>query len=684
MRRIPYVNIKQGSHSNDRLSTGNTLPLTQRPFAMASFLPQTDGRRSHWFYHPDDYSVEGIRLTHQPSPWIGDYGTLLFLPQTGTPETEMQRAFSGYRPEEAELRPDRMRVCFDRYRAVVTLVPTMRGAYFTVEYGDGRAPFLSFFPTLGRYGYRLDEEHDRLIGWTDGHSLDINERFKMYFAVQFAPGTVDAENTRVFAAGQPCTAAASVEGDGAGIHVALRTASVGAQLAISYISEEQALLNLRQDSRAGGMAEAADEAEADWEEHLSRIDIDAYDETQLRTFYSCLYRCFLFPHAAYEVTAAGEEVHFVPSTGGVGPGKRYADMGFWDVYRTLFPLFALIAREEYADMLAAFVRDYRECGWLPRWPSLGEVGCMPSTLIDAVIADAVVKGIGDRALWEAALEGMLHHANHAAPVNCYGRTGVEAYLQYGYVPDGVVNPSVNLTLDAAYGDFCIAQVAAALGKTDIEKEYRARALNYRNLFDKETGFMRARDSEGRFIEPFDPFRWGGPYCESSAWQATFAVPHDVDGLAALYGGRDGMLAKLDELFAAPAQRYDPAGYGFVIHEMIEMARADFGQCAISNQPSFHLPYLYAALGAQDKTDYWVKRLCQEAFSAADDGFPGDEDNGTTAAWYIFSSLGLYPLCPGKPEYVRGPMLVSAARIGGKAWDNRKLPSVFPASCVPTR
>ena len=262
MSYIPYVNIKQGSHSGDRLSCGSTLPLTQLPFGMAGFIPQTDGRRDPWFFHPDDCSLEGIRLTHQPSPWINDYGALLFTPQTGTPESVLGRAFSGYRPKEAVLRPDRLQLHFSRCRTTAKLVPTERGAYLALEYGDGRAPFLSFFPALGDYHYELDAENDRLIGYTTGHSHDVAVDFHMFFAVQFAKGSVDAARTRVFANGQPCQNGTLVHGAGAGIHIALNTPSVQAQLAISYISAEQALENLRQDAHPDGMAGAAQAAEA--------------------------------------------------------------------------------------------------------------------------------------------------------------------------------------------------------------------------------------------------------------------------------------------------------------------------------------------------------------------------------------------------------------------------------------
>jgi predicted alpha-1,2-mannosidase len=258
---------------------------------------------------------------------------------------------------------------------------------------------------------------------------------------------------------------------------------------------------------------------------------------------------------------------------------------------------------------------------------------------------------------------MLHHANHNAPDHRYGRDGVEEYLRYGYVPRDF-RESVNLTSDFAYGDWCIARVAEALGKHDLVEEYDRRAMSYKNLFDPATGFLRPRDREGKMPEDFDPCVWGGDYTEGSAWQNSFFVPHDPAGLAALHGGAEAFVAKLDALFAEPP-RYRVMGYGFEIHEMTEMALIDFGQMAISNQPSFHLPYLFAAVGAQDKTNYWVERLARETFKATSDGFPGDEDTGTTSAWYIMATLGFYRLCPGKDEWMKSKRLVKSARIMGK-------------------
>jgi len=376
-----------------------------------------------------------------------------------------------------------------------------------------------------------------------------------------------------------------------------------------------------------------------------------------------MYRAFLFPHKAYEIDENGDNVHYTPKTGNVNKGVRYTDTGFWDTARTQFPLLSVIDPTEYEKMLTSFVNDYEECGYLPRWLSIGEVGCMPSTLIDCVIADSVSKGIGGKKLWEKALCGMLHHANNESSDRRYGRNGAKTYVKYGYVPKNLQKESVNLTLDAAYGDWCIATVAGALSYGDICKEYTERSKNYKKLFDPETGFMRGRDESGKMSDGFDPCIWGGDYTEGSAWQNSFWVPHDIEGLCDLYGGKEKFLEKLDELFST-SPKYRVHGYGGEIHEMTEMAAVDFGQCAISNQPSFHIPYLYGYLGDREKCGEIVRKMCFELFSAQG-GFPGDEDNGSMAAWYIFSCIGMYPICPGKNEYVHIPPLFDEIKINGK-------------------
>ncbi len=652
MKYLPYVNVKMGTKSHPRRSYGNTLPLTQMPFGMASFCLQTEVKRA-WFYQPDHEFAEGIRLTHQFSPWVGDYGAFLMMPQNDCVANSGDGAWSGIRKQETVESPHYFKTHFLRSNCIFELTPTERGGAVRLTFADNRSSYLSFLPVLGNYAYRIDPETSTVYGVTDGHALSQAENFHTYIAIRFTGDVLDTHRTYT-----------QGEGASACIHIALRERVVEARMGISYISEEMALAALERECGEASFEELRTRAEESWEEKLSRIEIEAASETQMRTFYSCLYRTFLFPRKAYELAPNGDPIHYVPYDGSVKPGVRYTDNCFWDTYRTLYPLFTLIARKEFEEMLEGFVADYKDGGWLPRCSSMGAVDCMPSTLVDAVIAEAATNGIGSKEVLETALDGMLYHATRISEDPRYGRNGALSFLRYGYVPRTEHRESVNLTQDFAYGDWCIATVAEVLGRNDIAEEYRKHTQYYKNLFDPSTGFMRGKDEAGQMAPDFDPCVWGGEYTEGSAWQNSFAVPHDIEGLAELHGGKDQLIAKLDEFFATPP-RYRVMGYGFEIHEMTEMALVDFGQMAISNQPSFHIPFIYAALGEVEKTEYWVKRLTEEAFFPTDNGFPGDEDTGTTAAWYILSVLGMYRLCPGKDEWIKFQPAVKKAKILGK-------------------
>ncbi len=662
-----YVNIKQGSASVHRFSNGNTLPLIQRPFAMCAFAAQTQSKDS-WFFHPDARSLEGVRITHQPSPWIADYGTIVFMPQKRNPIFSENR-WSGYRPDEAVMTPSYMKLNFLKSRSVFEITPTERGGAVRVQFDDCEDNWFSVLPFRDYCSYEYKPEENTLYAIATNCGDDKAVNFKMFTVVKFADGQISADEN-IVGTDKCHSVTNNVAGDMVGIHLKVKGDRVDAFVSTSYISFEQAKLNLRQDTEGKCFDCIKAEAEEIWEEYLSRVEIEAVDEKQLKTFVSCMYRAFLYPHKCYEINENGEAFHYTPSSGKILPGVRYTDNGFWDTYRTCYPFYALVAKDEYREMCRGFVNDYLECGWLPRWPSIGERGCMPSTLIDAVLCDAAVKGLMDKETMEQALEGMLKHANENSADDDYGRSGAESYVKLGYVPIEAHRESVNLTLDAAYGDWCIAKIAGLLGKEDIAKEYYLRADNYKNLFDKETGFMRPKFEDGTFRPDFCPIAWGRDYTEGSAWQNSFAVPHDMEGLAKLYGGKEELLKKIDELFATPPA-YENAGYGCEIHEMTEMAAADFGQCAISNQPSFHLPYIYSEIGDVEKTSYWVEKMCNEVFSFENDGFPGDEDNGSMALWYVFSTIGIYPFCPGRNEFVRTKRLAKAVRILGKSFDADK-------------
>ncbi|MBR2949403.1 MAG: GH92 family glycosyl hydrolase [Lachnospiraceae bacterium] len=664
MNYLQYVNIKQGSQSTNRFSQGNTLPLVQRPFGFASFAPQTDASRGGWFYHPQDRCFEGFRLTHQPSCWIGEHGALVMLPQTTTAFGRFFRAWSSFDPKKTVLMPHYMKYYMNRCYADFELTPTEYGACIRLAFHRDFDKFLSFMAVHGaEYTYEYDTENHRLFVKTDCDTMQSYDPGKLYsyFVIQFETDAVDVDGILTDdEEGQK--KGLSVSGKGASMHIALKKSSIECRMATSFISYEQALLNLEHDSVYDSFYALRDENEKIWNQWLSRVEVTA-DEDKMKAFYSCMYRAGLFPHKAYEVNAQGEPVHYAPSADAVLPGYRYTDNGFWDTYRTVYPFFSIVAPEECREMLDGFIQDYRDGGWLPCWTAGTAKNCMPSTGIDAVIADLAAKGILSGKLLREGFAGMEKHANTASDRPAYGRDGCAEYLKRGYVPMQY-KESVNLTLDAAYFDYCLAQVAEILGDEQKKEKYLARSKNYRNIFDPETGFMRAKDEDGNMKPGFTPISWGGDYTEAAAWQTTFAVQHDIEGLAELMGGKEALIAKLDEFFAAPAE-FEVGGYGREIHEMSEMAACDWGQCAISNQPSFHIPFMYAYLGERQKADYWLEKICREGFSGEDDGFPGDEDNGTTAIWYLFASLGLYPVCPGKAEYTVTAPMVENIRILGK-------------------
>lgn len=658
MNVLQYVNCKQGTDSVARFSNGNTLPLTTLPHSHAMFAPQTDVSRGAWFYHPKDRSFEGIRLTHQASPWVNDFSYFCFMPQTGRLIADVNARWSGFRPQDAELKPHRMHVKLLRYRTAFTLAPTQTGCVMRVKVDESAdRPVFAVLPFDFDTEITVDEKTRTVAGFTTSYTnAPYRDDFKIYFVFQFDCRISGEMRERV-----------SCKAESVGVVLEKREYTV--RLATSYISEAQARLNLKRETENVSYEQAETAAAAAWESLLGRVQIEA-DEPTLRTFYSCMYRAFVFPNRFYEYDAFDKPVHVNPETLEVKSGVCYTNNGFWDTYRTVYPFYSLVIPEKLDEINEGWLNLYDDRGTLPRWPTPSEFNCMPGTLIEAVFADAIVKGLLSERNARRALDAMVKNTAFESHDRMIARKCTHQYKTLGYVPYTMCHESVNETLDSAYGDFCIAAAARALGDERTAETFFKSSMNYKNVFDPAVGFMRGKDENGNFRdEAFDCYAWGRDYTEGSVWQNGFAVPHDYEGLAALYGGKDAFLRKLDALFAAPPL-YSVGGYGHEIHEMTEMAAVDLGQCAISNQPSFHLPFLYAEFGQKQKSRAIVEKIVREHFSAADDGYPGDEDNGTTACWYLFAVLGLYPTCPGKDTFtVIGP-LVEKARIvtGGREVD----------------
>lgn len=649
-----YVNIKQGTFSEPRFSCGNTLPLVAAPFGMNHFCLQTKAADEGWYYHPAHRQTEGVRLTHQPSPWVRDYGHFVFMPQSGDVYIREHQRASGF--SEDEMAPGHMEVYFKRYHARMGVAASDRCAVAEISWDTDKTPRFAVLPFDHHTELSLDAESSTLTGWVNAWGDGTRKDFRMYFHLEF-DCPIDVERTSITDNTGKVEPGLVGSGMGVGINIAFdipRGGKLTVRMGTSFISAALARENVRREVGDLSYDTLKKQTASKWNELLSKIKIRDTEEKK-ETFYSCLHRCFLFPRIFYEYDLDGKILHYSTKDGSIRPGVMYTDNGFWDTCRTLYPLFALLIPEQLHQMMAGYLNFYREEGWLPKWISPGERGIMPGTLVDAVLADSAVKGILTKEQMMLALEGMLKHANIPSGNHLNGRVGVTEYVDKGYVPQDRYGESVNNALDAYYCDFCISQIAALLGDTALQQEYRRRAQNYRLLFDEEAGFIRGLNADGTRKDGFHPHEWADEYCEGSAWQNAFGVYHDVDGMAALYGGADAFAAKLDELFAVPPI-FEVGKYHAEIHEMTEMqalGERGFGQCGISNQPSFHIPYLYTMLGQQEKTAYWVRRLVNEVFDSGERGFPGDEDNGSMSAWYVLSVLGFYPICPGKAEYASG-------------------------------
>lgn len=636
MRNYDYVNTRMGSDNTRRFSHGNVQPITAVPHGMASFTVQNEKSREPWFYSPYSRSFEGIRLTHQPSPWMGEYGSLIITGQRGDCQTTADERWSSFDNRGFISQPAYMRGEVFRDRYTFELAPTNSGAVVRFTFADGENSVL----LLGDACTEFTQEGDYIVGFTTQATQKMPRgELKEYFAVRLdVPFRMH-----------------KVE-NGAALRVEGR--SVNVYFATSFVSSEQAKENDRRELAGRTLEEVRANAEALWNRRLDRIEIEDGDGQKKATFYSCLYRAFLWPRRFYEIDAAGKKVHRNLHSGEIVEGVMYADNGFWDTYRTLFPLYSLLDTDLYAEMCEGFYNYYLDSGWLPKWLSPANVCCMPGMLIEAVMADAIVKDIVRGEAAEKILQALLKDGEDWSDTHGYGRTGAQAYRKYGYVPYTVAKESVNETLDCCYGDYCIAQAAEKLGHAEIAARYRDYAKNYRKLFDAQTGFMRGRDENGRFRDaPFDSYAWGGDYTEGSAWQNSFAVYHDVAGLNELYGGK--LSEKIDQLMTAPPL-YTVGSYRAEIHEMSEMA-AQGSQCAISNQPSFHIPFLYAELGDVAKTAAAVQKFAAW-FNPSPQGFPGDEDNGAMASWYVFACLGMYPMCPSRPDFTMSLPLLDKIKV----------------------
>ena len=650
---VDFVNPLMGSDSDHGLSTGNTYPAIAMPWGMNFWVPQTGKMGDGWQYTYAARKIRGLKQTHQPSPWINDYGQFSLMPTVGKPVFDEEQRASWFSHKAEKATPYYYSVYLADYDVTAELCPTERAALMSFAFPktDSAQVVIDAFDK-GSY-IKVFPAERKVIGYSTRNSGGVPDNFRNYFVIEFDhdfDAVLSVKNGEYKDGYEQ-------EGNHVGAIITFkiqqRGEKVQARVASSFISDAQAWQNLKE-LGAADMEQLKQQGRNRWNEVLGKIEVEDEDIDHLRTFYSCLYRSVLFPRAFYEKNVAGETVHYSPYNGKVEKGYMFTDTGFWDTFRSLFPLLNLMypsVNEKIQDGLA---NTYKESGFLPEWASPGHRGCMVGNNSASVVADAYLSGLRGydaETLWQA----VVHGANAVHPeVNSTGRLGFEYYNKLGYVPyDVKINESVARTLEYAYNDWCIYQFGKALGKSAKElKPFAKRAMNYEKVFDKESGLMRGRLQNGKFQSPFNPLKWGDAFTEGNAWHYTWSVFHDPKGLMRLMGGKEHFNQMLDSVFLLPPV-FDDSYYGFTIHEIREMQVMNMGNYAHGNQPIQHAIYLYGYSGQPWKSQYWVRQVMDRLYTPTPDGYCGDEDNGQTSAWYVFSAMGFYPVCPGTGQYVLG-------------------------------
>ena len=657
-----YVNPLMGTQSSFELSTGNTYPAIARPWGMNFWTPQTGKMGDGWQYTYTANKIRGFKQTHQPSPWINDYGQFSIMPVTGKLEFDEEKRASWFSHKGEIATPSYYKVYLAEHDVVTEMTPTERAVLFRFTFPENEHSYI-VVDAFDKGSYvKVIPEENKIIGYTTRNSGGVPENFKNYFVIEFdKPFTYKG----TFADKKLEEGNLEQKADHTGAIIGFSTRKgeiVHARIASSFISFEQAAQNLKELGN-DSFEQLAQKGNDAWNNVLGKIEVEGGNLDQYRTFYSCLYRSLLFPRKFYEFTADGQPVHYSPYNGQVLPGYMYTDTGFWDTFRCLFPFLNLMYPSVNKEIQEGLINTYKESGFFPEWASPGHRGCMIGNNSASVLVDAYMKGVKVDDV-KTLYEGLIHGTENVhTEVSSTGRLGYQYYNKLGYVPyDVKINENTARTLEYAYDDWCIYQLAKALNRPKKEIElFAKRAMNYKNEFDKESKLMRGRNENGQFQSPFSPLKWGDAFTEGNSWHYSWSVFHDPQGLIDLMGGKKMFITMLDSVFAVPPV-FDDSYYGQVIHEIREMTVMNMGNYAHGNQPIQHMIYLYNYAGQPWKAQYWLRQVMDRMYTPGPDGYCGDEDNGQTSAWYVFSALGFYPVCPGTDEYVIGAPLFKKATL----------------------
>ncbi|MCU0461053.1 MAG: GH92 family glycosyl hydrolase [Bacteroidales bacterium] len=653
---VELVNPLMGTDSDYRLSNGNTYPAIALPWGMNFWTPQTRSMGNGWTYAYDDNKIMGIKQTHQPSPWINDYAAFSLMAETGKVKIREDDRASWFSHKAEIVKPYYYSVYLADYDVTAEVTPTERSAIFRFTFPEGDSSFILLDAYNRGSMVKIIPSERKIIGYCRNNRGGVPANFHNYFVAVFDR---DFSSACTFHGDTLAPGILEQEGYHAGAVIGFKTTEdekVNVRIASSFISPAQAELNLKRETEGKDFDMVKKEAKKRWNSELGRVRVEGGTSDQQRTFYSSLYRMILFPRGFYEINENDEVVHYSPYNGKILPGYMYTDNGFWDTFRALFPFTTVMYPGLNAKIMEGLVNTYKESGWLPEWASPGHRDCMIGSNSASLITDSYLKGIRGYDI-ETLYEAIIKNTKSVGPLSSVGRLGADYYNRLGYIPYNTgINENVARTLEYAYADFCISKLAEELGKPQAEIDlYAKRAMNYKNIFDPGRKLMRGRNEDGTFQSPFSPYKWGDAFTEGNSWHYTWSVFQDIEGLISLMGGREAFVAKLDSVFDVPPV-FDYSYYGSVIHEIREMQIMNMGNYAHGNQPIQHMIYLYNYAGEPWKTQFHVREVLDKLYNYTPDGYCGDEDNGQTSAWYVFSALGFYPVTPGTGEYVLGSPL----------------------------
>lgn len=654
---VSKVNTLIGTDSEFSLSNGNTYPAIALPWGMNFWTPQTAETGDNWMYSYDAHKINGFRQTHQASNWLGDYGCFSIFPIEGEIKIGEAERASWFSHKAEIAKPHYYKVYLADYDITTEITPTERAACFRFTFPQSDSSYVIIDGLDRGAQITIIPEERKVVGYTRYNSGSVPENFHNYFVALFDKDFefVSAWDDEVFSYDKYIA-----EGNKAGAVVGFKTKrgeQVNVKVASSFISREQAELNLAREVGEKDFESIKTEGKATWNKQLRRIEVEGGSDSQICTFYSALYRVLLFPRKFYEFDMQNQMVHYSPYNGEVLPGYMFTDNGFWDTFRAVFPFFTLMYPDLNSNIMKGLVNTYKESGWLPEWATPGHRNCMIGSNSASVIADSYLKGIRGYDI-DLLYEALIKNTNgYNKQVPSVGRLGASYYNDLGYVPYDVgINENAARTLEYAYDDFCMYTLAKALARSEKEVAlFENRAFNYKNLFDREYKLMRGKNEDGTFQEPFNPLKWGDAFTEGNSLHYTWSVFHDVNGLINLMGGEKDFISMLDTVFSMPPD-FDCSYYGFPIHEIREMQIVKMGNYAHGNQPIQHMVYLYNYAGQPWKTQKQVRDIMNKLYLDTPDGYCGDEDNGQTSAWYVFSAMGFYPVCPGSGQYVLGSPL----------------------------